>query len=154
MTWSYNAANLATSQKDAVRAEIGDVTSGATVTLQDEEIVYFGTQERNFWGAAARSAEAMGRRYLTKADTRLGRSLMLNYTTQAQQYFDMARLLRKKAIGTNVPWVGGMYVADKEAYAENDLLVQPKFAKDMQENPWVGGYTSDVSGTQADSDGD
>jgi hypothetical protein len=143
-----------TTDIDRIRLEVGCSDVSATVTLYDDEITYALTTERTFWGGAARCAEMLSMKYMQKADVRLGRSLMLSYTTLSAQYALQAKRLRFKANAGNVPWVGGMSVSDKQAYAENDLLVQPLFARNMEENPWVGGYTSDAPDATADDDGD
>ena len=145
MTWSYNLADLATSEKDQVRLEVGDTDVNRQL-LQDEEIDQFITVERNFWAAAARACEAISRLFMSRADVRLGRSMQIAYVKMAGQYTTMACKLRAKALGTTPPWVGGMSVSDKIAYNQDSDLVAPLFSKTMQENPWTGGYTSDSLG--------
>lgn len=142
MTWTWDPSLLATSQLMQVRAEIQDVDTNNQL-LSDEEINYFGTVEMNFWGAAARSAEVVSRGFLRKADVRLGRAMQLTYSKMAQQYLDMAKSLRMKALGANVPWVGGMSISDKVIYLQNPDNYPAIFTKTMQENPWTGGYTPD-----------
>ncbi len=157
MGWSYNAAELDTNEVYQVRAEIQD-TDPQDQQLQDEEIQYAINQERNKWGAAARCAEMIGRRVLRKADVRLGRQMMVTYTKMAEQWFDMAKLLRAKAMGTVVPFVGGMSVSDKIAYNQDTDILAPLFTKTLQQNPNTGGYTSDslgpVGNSVADDDED
>jgi hypothetical protein len=125
-----------------VRAEIQDVDVNNQL-LSDQEITYFGTVESNFWGAAARSAEVVARGFLRKADIKLGRAMQITYSKMAEQYFAMAKVLRMKALGARVPWVGGMSVSDKLAYLQDQDIVASLFTKTMQENPWTGGYTPD-----------
>jgi hypothetical protein len=143
MPWSYAPDQLATNEVYQVRAEIQD-TDPEDPQLLDEEIAYAITQERNMWAAAARCAEMIGRKVLRKADVKLGRSMMVTYTTMAQQWFTMARLLRCKAMGTVAPWVGGMNLSDQLNYTQDTNLIQPMFGKTMMENPRVGGYTPDI----------
>lgn len=140
--WSYNLEDLATSEKDQVRFEIQD-TDPANQMLQDEEITHAIAVEATYWGAAARCSEVIARNFLRKADVRLGRAMQLTYTKMAQQYLEMAVMLRQKALGCNVPWVGGMSVSDKAIYLQNQDIVAAIFTKTMQENPWTGGYTPD-----------
>lgn len=142
MTYTWDPSELGTSQLQQVRAEIQD-TDAANQLLSDEEINYFGTVESNFWGAAARCTEVIARGFLRKADVKLGRAMQLTYTKMAEQYLAMSRQLRAKAMGTNVPWIGGMSVSDKLLYLQNPDIVAALFTKTMQENPWTGGYTSD-----------
>lgn len=139
-----------TTDIDKIRLEIGATDATASVTLFDDEITYALTQEDNFWGAAARCAEMLSMKYMQKADVRLGHSLWVQYTKLAEQYAAQAARLRQKALGTRVPWVGGMDLADKQTYEEDLSIVQPAFARKMMENPWAGGYTSDVDDSQAD----
>lgn len=151
MTWTYDLTDLATSERDQIRLEIGDVVQRTDgLTLADEEIAQAVSVEGNFWGAAARCCELLATRFLQKADIRLGRSLMVQYTTTATQFNGRAKQLRQKDLGTVVPYVGGMKVADKQAYEQDATLVQPMFARDMQESPWAGSQTSEV-GTQTRS---
>lgn len=145
MTFTYNLADLATSEKDQVRLEIGDTDVNRQL-LQDEEIAQFIAVERNFWSAAARACEAISRLFLSRADVRLGRSMQITYTKMADAYAAMACRLRAKALGTTPPWVGGMSVSDKVAYNQDTDLLAPLFGKTMMENPWTGGYTSDSLG--------
>lgn len=154
MTWSYNLNDLATSEKDQVRMEIGDIVANAPATLADEEISQAIATEANLWGASARCAEMLGRRYELKADVRLGRALAVTYSKMASQYMDAAIALRKKATAANVPWAGGVYVLDKQMTEQNRLLVAPAFTRNMQENPWVGGYTPDSGGARVEDAGD
>lgn len=143
MPWSYNPSELATNEVYQVRAELQD-TDPRDQQLQDEEIAYALTQERNFWAGCARCAEMIGRRVLRKADVRLGRSMQVQYTKMAQGWFTMARMLRSKAMGTVVPYIGGMTAADKMTIGQDSGLIAPMFTKNMMENPWVGGYTTDT----------
>jgi hypothetical protein len=142
LPWTYDPASLATNTVYQVRAELQD-TNPNDPQLLDEEIAYAISQERNMWGASARCAEMIGRRVLRKADVRLGRALMVTYTKMADQWFQMARMLRNKAMGTTPPWVGGMNINDQIAYAEDTSIIQPVFTMTMMENPRVGGYTTD-----------
>jgi len=142
MPWTYNPAELATNEVYQIRAEIQD-TDPMDPQLLDEEIAYAISVERNFWSAAARCSEMIGRKVLRKADVRLGRTLMVTYTKMADQWFQMAKMLRAKALGTVAPYVGGATVADKALIAQNSALVAPQFTKTMMENPWTGGYDTD-----------
>lgn len=135
-----------TTDIDKIRLEIGATDIKATVTLYDDEITYALTRESTFWGAAARCAEMLSMKWQQKVDVRLGRSMQLTYTKMAEQYADQAKRLRRKALGARAPWAGGTKVADKELAEEDTTLVQPAFARHMQENPRTGGYTSDTIG--------
>lgn len=140
--WSYNLDDIATSEKDQVRFEIQD-TDPANQLLQNEEIEHAIAVESNYWGASARCAEVIARGFLRKADVKIGRAMQITYTKMAQQYADMACRLRRKSLGSVVPWVGGMSIADKVAYLQNTDIVGALFTKTMGENPWTGGYSPD-----------
>ncbi len=142
MPWTFDPAQLSTSELYAVRQEIGDVDP-LDPQLSDEAIVWAASQERNFWGAAARCLEMIARVKLRKADVRLGRQMQITYTKMASQLNDQAKQLRRKAMGTVPPWVGGASVSDKLAYMSNSDNVAPLFTKTMMQNPWAGGYTTD-----------
>lgn len=147
MSYSYDPTQLTANTTYQIRLEIADTAGVGNVKaqlLQDEEIQWAVTQERNFWAAAARCAEMVSRGFIAKADVKLGRSLMITYTTMAAQYTEMARKLRQKAMGTVVPWAGGQFESDKTTYEQNLTLLQPFFTREMGQNPWVGGYTSDT----------
>ncbi len=155
MAWSYNPEELSTNEVYQIRLECGD-TDPSNQQLQDEEITWAISQERNSWAASARCCEMIYRVILRKADVRLGRNMQVIYTKMAQQYLDMAKALRCKAMGTVIPYVGGMNIADKQAIADNDSLVAPAWTREMQQNPWTGGYTSDSLGpvpSEADDSG-
>ncbi len=143
MGWSYSPADLATSEKDQVRLEIAD-TDPKNQLLQDEEILFAISVERNFWSAAARCCEMASRGFLRKADVKLGRAMTIAYTKAAEQYSTMGEALRRKALGSQVPYFGGVYVSDKVVLAMDTNIVAPSFARNMQESPWTGGYTADV----------
>lgn len=147
MSYSYDPTQLSTNTVYQIRLEIADTNGVGNIKaqlLQDEEIQWAVTQERNFWAAAARCCEMISRGFLNNADVRLGRSLTVTYTKMAAQFQEMARLLREKAMGTVVPWVGGQFEADKTTYEQNTTLQQPFFTREMGQNPWVGGYSSDT----------
>lgn len=143
MTWTYNLADLATSQKDQIRLEINDTDETAPL-LQDEEISQALAVEGSFWGAAARCCEIIARSFLRKVDVRIGRGgTSLTYSTAANQYFDMAQKLRAKSSAIAAPWAGGTSKSAKDSLAQDTDAVQPIFTKTMQENPYVGGQGSD-----------
>ncbi len=113
--------------------------------MQDEEIVWAASQERNFWAAAARCLEMIARAKLRKADVKLGRAMMITYSKMAEQLMMQAKALRMKAMGTVAPWIGGMSVTDKLVYMQNPDLVQGQFSKEFQQNPWAGGYPTETA---------
>lgn len=76
------------------------------------------------------------------------------YSKAAEQYWNRARMLRSKAMGSVAPYVGGMTVNDKENISDDISLVAPNFTKTMMENPWAGGYSTDSGDPDDESDSD
>ncbi len=146
-TWTYDATALATSEKDQIRLLVGDTDSGAWL-LADQEITFAISTSRNVWAAAAQCAENIGFLFTRRVDVKLGRAMQITYSKTAKQYFELAKWLRGKSMASGgvVPYIGGAYMADKEAIGENEALVAPLFTKTQQQNPWTGGYTSDSLG--------
>ncbi len=144
-TWTYDATALATNELYAIRNEIADTDSGYWL-LSDQEILYAASQERNFWASCARCAEIIARSFLRKQDVKLGRSLSVDYANAAAQYLAMAVTLRRKSLGTVIPFVGGMSKTVKFTYQQDTDLVKGAFAREMMINPWTGGYSADVLG--------
>ncbi len=80
--------------------------------------------------------------------------MTIAYAKAAEQYLAMAVTLRRKSLGTVVPFVGGMSKTVKFTYMQDSDLVQPAFTRQMQINPWTGGYSSDTLGPFIDGDED
>ncbi len=152
-SYNFDATQLATNEVYALRAEVQDSDSGNWL-LSDEEYQYAIQTERNYWCAAARAAEMIARGFLRKQDVKLGRSLAIAYAAAAQQYFAMAQTLRRKSLATIIPFVGGMSKTVKFTYQQNTDLVKGAFAREMQINPWTGGYSADIIGPFLDDDDD
>jgi hypothetical protein len=142
MTWTYVLEDLGTSSLYQARLEIND-TNEDDQLLQDEEIEQLASVEANFWGTCARCCEVISRGYLRLADIRLGRALYEINAKRSEQYAAMAKALRAKALGADVPWVGGMSRSDKITYAQDPDLVQPAFTRSMMVDPFVGELGSD-----------
>ena len=141
-TWSYDPSQVSTNEVDQIRLITGDTDPQAWL-LANEEIQYAIDGERNVWAAAARCAEQIGLLFTRRVDTKLGRMMQIQYSKTATAYFNLSKWLRAKAMGTVVPWVGGMSVGDKQAYNQNSDIVAPLFTKTAGQNPWTGGYSSD-----------
>jgi hypothetical protein len=151
--WTYDPTRITTSTLYALRAEIQD-TDARNWLLADEEIEWALSQERNFWAAAARCAEMIARGFLRKQDVKLGRALQITYSKAAEQWFAMAQTLRRKSLGTVVPFVGGMSRSVKFTYSQDKDIVPALFTKTMMINPWTGGYSPDSLGPFIGSDDD
>ncbi len=144
-TYNFDASALAINEVYALRAEVQDSDSGNWL-LSDQEYEYAIQTERNYWCAAARAAEMIARSFLRKQDVKLGRAMTIAYAKAAEQYLAMAVTLRRKSLGTVVPFVGGMSKTVKFTYNQDTDLLAPLFTKTMLQNPWTGGYSSDSLG--------
>ena len=144
-TYNYDASALATNELYAVRNEVADTDSGYWL-LSDQEILYAISQERNFWAACARCAEIIARSFLRKQDVKLGRAMTIAYQKAAEAYFEMAQALRRKSLGTVIPFVGAQSKTVKFVYDQNTDLVKGTFQRLMMQNPWTGGYSPDSLG--------
>lgn len=141
-TWSYDPALVGTNEVDTIRLICGDTDSQAWL-LANEEIQWSINTQRNLWAAAAQCAENIAMLFTRRVDVKLGRAMQIAYSKTAAQYFERARWLRMKSMGTVVPYVGGASVADKQAQMNDPALVAALFTKTMMESPWTGGYSSD-----------
>lgn len=143
--YSFDPDNLATYGVDWVRFQVQDTDPGNWL-LANQEVQMCLDSERNMWGAAAQACEVIARSFLRKQDVKLGRALTIAYAKAAQQYLEMAAQLRRKSLGTIIPFVGGMSKTVKFTYQQNTDLIQGTFQRQMQENPWTGGYSADSLG--------
>lgn len=142
-TWSYDPALVGTNEVDTLRLLVGDTDSQAWL-LANEEYAWAISTQRNLWAAAAQSAENIAMLFTRRVDVKLGRAMQIAYSKTADQYFQRAAWLRKKSMGTVVPYIGGALLADKQALQNDPALVAAIWTKEMGWNPWVGGYSSDT----------
>jgi hypothetical protein len=140
--FTYDVTQLATSELFQIRFEISD-TNSATPLFQDEEINWAISVESNHWGAAARCAEILARKYMQLADVQLGRNLKIEYSKRSSGYAELAKSLRAKSLGMIVPFAGGRSIPDKLDAAQDVDAVQPLFTKAGGANPRIGGTTTD-----------
>lgn len=129
MAWTYNS-NL-TEDRDRVRLLIGDTIS-SDEQLQDGEIDYLLSVEDGVYPAAANAARAIAARYARQIDKAVG-DLKLNAEKRFKHYMDLSVQLESQGSGYGLPTAGGVYVAEKEAAAANDSLVQPMFRVGMDD---------------------
>ena len=98
-TWTYDASDLASSEKDQIRLLTGDTDSQAWL-LADQEIEFAISESRNVWAAAAQCAENIGFLFTRRVDVKLGRSMQIAYSKTAAQYFALAKWLRAKSMAS------------------------------------------------------
>jgi hypothetical protein len=132
--WTYSG-DPTSSPKDKIRFELGDTVS-VDPLLQDEEINFCITAESSYYGQLARACEAVAMRFQREASTKVG-ALSYDLATRAEQFSNRADMYRKRAVGSHVPYVGGMSKAEKEADHENPDKTGPYFRKDMERNRWL-----------------
>lgn len=135
MTWTY--VGPATNDKDRIRFEIGDTISTRPL-LTDEEISYTLTIESSILGAAAKCCEAIAMKYAGDASKEIGK-LRIWAQDRAENYSKKAKELRKKAMGYNLPYVGGISQAEALADKADLNRVQPLFEKNMWGDDDVNG---------------
>lgn len=133
MTWSYSIADLATSAKDQVRAQIGDVLS-TDPQLQDEEIATFITGRGSILGACADCCRAIASKFSRSVTQKAGGSAA-NFSDLAKAYREMALQFEARAAagGSALPYAGGISNADKLSQELNDDRVSPQFAIGMDD---------------------
>ena len=133
MVWSYNTANLASSDLYKVRLMVGD-TDSTRQQFQDEEISYALTVETSPTLAAAAVCDLLAAKYSFLVNTENG-SLRVSAAARWTHYRDLADRLRKGGAG-NMPgdakvinatmYVGGSSKDAKQAiYDDNDAEVGP-----------------------------
>jgi hypothetical protein len=130
MTWSYNAAALATTTASTdmtkVRLFIGD-TDTDDQQLQDEEISYILTAQPIISYAAADCADLLAAKYSRQVTTQNG-MLRVTASLRQEQYAALAKRLRSNGAGDTPGGVSGgailaeAYVGGIDVTARNALL--------------------------------
>jgi hypothetical protein len=131
MAWSYGG-DLSVSELDAVRFEITDTNTNDQL-LQNEEIQFALDQESSVLGAAARCCEVIARKLARVPDRKIGGTTISN-ASSVKVFMDLAKDLRKRSTMMNgVPYAGGIYKEDTEAYENNPALNKPYFDRKMHD---------------------
>ncbi len=100
MAWTYNVAELATSQLFQVRFMIGD-TIQTDPLLQDEEINLIIAEKGNVRSAAVECCERISSAFARQTDYKLG-PYSVNASDRSKRYEELAKKLRNK-VGLAVP---------------------------------------------------
>ena len=134
MSWSYNLADLSSSQKDQVRFIIGDTLATAQ-QVQDEEINFAISQRANIWGAAAECARSLAARFAREADSVQG-DLHTLYSSKSKAYRAMALEFENKSAtnGAGLPYAGGISIVDKQEQEQDGDRVPPQFQLGQDDN--------------------
>lgn len=133
MAWGYDPALK--EEKDQVRFLIQD-TNSARQLFADEEIAWSLTQEANVYMAAAALCDIL----VTKAGGGTGgvkkkkiSEFQIEYDTQL--YVRLGAMYRSRGYGHQVPYAGGISVADKTSQQQDTDWVNPKIVRDLDQNP-------------------
>ena len=157
MSWNYTGDPSACDVA-AIRFEIQDTDSTAQL-FSDEEIAYsvisetgvsvdpdaVSLQPGQLFSAAARCCEVLARNLARQANSEVGQ-MKTSFDTQAQTFAERAAELRAKAIGLNAPYAGGQSISEKQGWAEDCDLPQPKFRRGQFDNHYAGGASSSDRG--------
>lgn len=145
MTWTYSG-DPATSDRDSVRFLVGD-TDTTDQLVKDEEIDWVLSLQAVLNFAASAVAETIAAGFARLADTK-NRSLSVAASQRMAHYKKLAENLRAGGAGS-LPWgdgstaivaemfVGGLSIADKDAFFDDADAVQPSFHRGQDDNPDV-----------------
>ena len=100
MAWTYNVAELSTSQLFQVRFMIGD-TIESDPLLQDEEINLIIAEQGNVRSAAVECCERISSAFARQTDYKLG-PYSVNASDRSKRYEEFAKKLRNK-VGLAAP---------------------------------------------------
>lgn len=130
MTWSYSG-DPSTSEKDAVRFEIGDVDVNDQL-VSDEEIQYLLTTEDSIVGAAALCCDKIAARFARDVDKKI-EGTSVSASQRYEHYRSLAQHLRSRLTRSGTPYSGNLHAADGESDKANSSLKQPSFCLGMMD---------------------
>ena len=152
MAWTYDVTLLQSATagfysgstlgvRYQIRLLLQDVQT-ARQLLQDEEIDWFQTTEMNAYMAAAAACSSLVARAGNVKSKRIG-DLSLGYDPQ---FYDGLRLrLQARGMTYQLPYAGGLSIADKMSQQGNVDAVVPRFFLGLGDNP---GASQPSPGTQ------
>lgn len=133
MAWSYVLANLSANGKDTVRFLIQDVQSTRPLCA-DEEIVWALASEANVYTAAALCCDILVARSANVKNRWIGDLRVSNDPTF---YRGLALILRSKGASHQMPFAGGISLADKQEQQQDPDATQPRAFRTLLDNPRV-----------------
>ena len=134
MSFTYDLAVIATSEKDQVRLLIGD-TDSTDVLLRDEEINYFLTAEGSVYAAAVVACRTIAANFARQSDFWIG-TIRTNNAERSKAFSAKAdELNRKRLISGSSPFAGGISIADKDTRRDDGDRVQPAFSRNTHVPP-------------------
>jgi hypothetical protein len=142
MSFSYNAAQFddqtpgtyppsTRGQRWQLRMMLSD-TNSTRPLMQDEELDWMQTQETNIYMMAARVCEILLSRFGGISAKRISQ-LQIQFDTKT--YRMMAADFRARAASNQVPYAGGISVADKAAQQADGDWVAPSFSRRLHDHP-------------------
>lgn len=143
MAWSYDPTkfNDATVSGDYPPATLGQLnyvrflirdTNTVRQLLQDDEIYFILTQEANVFMAAAVCCDSLVANAGSIKQKKIGD---FEITYDPMFYQRLGNELRSRGATHQVPYAGGISIADKQAQQDNSDWVPPAFARGMDDNP-------------------
>lgn len=136
MAWTYTndpvLTGSAAQQRDAVRF-LAQENDTLKQRVSDEEIAFALANEANPYMAAAMVAESVATRLSGNATTKTVGATTI--TRDAGYYRQLASELRARGSSHQMPYVGGISVADKQALEENTDAVAPMFRRNLMDIP-------------------
>lgn len=142
-TWTYDVTAFTSTEPSAlyptatkgnrylIRLLIND-TNSAIPLFFDEEIDVMQTLEANTYCAAAALCESLTTIKGNVATKKVGE---LSITYNPKFYRDLAGMLRARGAGHQIPYAGGISVADKMAFASNTDYTQSSVQRGLDDNP-------------------
>jgi len=135
VSFTYDLAVIATSEKDQVRLLIGD-TDSTDVLLQDEEINYFLTAEGSVYAAAVAGCKSIAASLNRQPGEFWAGSVRISNSDRANEYLKMAETLqRRNTLISARPFAGGISKADKETRENDSDRVKPSFTRALHTPP-------------------
>lgn len=148
--FTYYPTQLATSKKDQVRLLVGDTVS-TDPQMQDEEIAFYLTQRASVWGAAAECCMTLATKFARSVDQAVG-AAKISFSQMAKAYTGKAAVFNAKAaaMGSGLPYAGGLSIADMLNALSNDDRPAPQFTIGITDNITIpvapaGGETEEQS---------
>jgi len=111
--------------------------------ISDESITAILALQSNPYIAAAMCARSIAGRYSSLVDKQVG-DLRISYSQRAKTWAEFAKKLEtmQQPVAATSPWLGSLYVDDKEANAIDTSVTQPFFRRDMETNPAAADETA------------
>ena len=138
MTWTYTSSSGVSTDRDKIRLLIGDVSSSAAKTFNDEELTFFGDEGGNVYGGAAIACEAFAAYYADQVSKSVG-SLRIDLSNRHDHFIKQANEFQTRAasgsVGTPQLYAGGLSISDKDTVEADTDRVQPDFYRGQDDFP-------------------